>query len=374
MNPRRMLIVAVLAVIAITSAIVVANFRTESPREANELLYPELKAQADSVKAIRIFKAGDARALEIVRAGDRWTLTERNGYPIAAVKARNLVRALANAEILEEKTADESKYAALSVEDVKSADAKGIRVEFEGPGDVVNLIVGKDGPGGKSSFVRRVGEQKSWLVNEQLNASPEARDWLDKDIVNISADRIQSATISTAGLKAYAAAKASRADADFKVEALPRGKELSSPSAANAVATALLSLTLDDVLPKSEVAADKAAAQATYRTFDGLIVQLEGFRKNEKHYITLSTSYDQALADRFKLPTTVADPKPSEGDAAKAEDGKNENAQTANADAGKPNVEDEAKQVADKVGNWAYEIPQYKYDALFRPLDEMLKK
>ena len=126
------------------------------------------------------------------------------------------------------------------------------------------------------------------------------------------------------------------------------------------------------MLPKQEVATDKPAAQATYRTFDGLVVQLDGFKKNDKHYITLTTSYDQSLADRFKLPTTAADPKPSE--IAKAEDGKNENAQGADATVDTANVANEAKEVADKVANWAYEIPQYKYDALFRPLDELLKK
>ena len=367
MTPRRILIVAVLAVVAITSAVLVANLRTESKQTTDALLYPQLKAQADSVKAIRIYKAGDARAVEILRDGDRWTLTERDGYPIAAVKARNLVRALTTAKVLEEKTADESKYGALSVEDVKKADAKGVRIELEGPSDAVNLIVGKDGPGGKSSYVRRAGEAKSWLVSEQLSASPEVRDWLDKDIVNVSADRIQSAAISISGQKPYSASKSSRADADFKVEPLAKGQTLSSDGAANGIATALLSLTLDDVLPKSEIASEKPAAQATYKTFDGLIVQLEGFKKNDKHYVVIATSFDQALADQFKIKT--AEQKPAADAANKGDVAQNESTSKPAAD-----VSAEAKSLSDKTVNWAYEIPQYKYDAIFKPLAEMLKK
>lgn len=380
MNPRRLSILVVAALVAITVAVLLANRTTESTQATNQSLYPDLKTQAESVKAIRIFKAGDTRALEIVRDGAQWTLTERNGYPIAAIKARNLVRALSNARIVEEKTSDAAKFAALEVEDVSGADAKGIRIELEGPATSVDLIVGKDGPGGKSSYVRRAGEQKSWLVSEQLSASPEPRDWLQKEIINVSADRIQSATISIAGEKPYTAAKATRADADFKVAPLPKGKELSSASAASGVATALSSLSLDDVKPQGEVAATgKPVAQATFTTFDGLIVKLDGFQQDDKHYVTVATSYDAALAEKFKV-KTAPDAKAEDEN---AKDGKatdetpkdgSAGADDAKLAAATPNVEEEPQTIATKTANWAYEIPGYKYDAIFRPRDELLKK
>ncbi|WP_191902224.1 hypothetical protein, partial [Pseudomonas viridiflava] len=50
---------------------------------------------------------------------------------------------------------------------------------------------------------------------------------------------------------------------DFKVAPLPKGKELNNPSAANNAASALMSLSLDDVEPKANVATGKPAAQAT---------------------------------------------------------------------------------------------------------------
>jgi Domain of unknown function (DUF4340) len=367
MTSRRILVLALVAVLALIGAVLLANQRTHSSQATSLLLFPELKAQAESVKAIRIFKAGDVRALEIVRDGTQWTLTERNGYPVAPAKVRNLVRALTNAKALEEKTSDPSKYSALSVEDVKSADAKGVRIELDGTAKPVNLIVGKDAPGGKSSYVRRVGEQKSWLVNELLSASPEASDWLEKDIINLSADRIQSATIAIEGQKPYSVAKASRADADFKVEPLPKGKELTSPSAANSAATALMSLSLDDVRPKSDVATARPSEKATYKTFDGLVVQLDGYKKDGKHLITISPSYDAALAERFRVKidanTKAADDAKQPADKAKP------TSSTATAD-----VADEAKTSAAKLQNWAYEIPEYKYQAIFRSFDELLKK
>ncbi len=358
MNPRRIIILAIVALVVVTSAVLFAN-RTTHTSSDGELLYPELQAQAESTTAIRIYTAGDTRALEIVRDGADWTLTERHDHPVAAVKARNLVRALAGAKLVEEKTSDASKYSALSVADVSNEDAEGVRIELEGPASAVNLIVGKDGPGGRSSYVRRVGDATSWLVSEQLSASPEPRDWLRKEIVNISADRVQAATVETHGQQPYTASKDSRAAADFAVEPLPRGKELTSSSAANNIATALLSLSLDDVRPKSEFENDKPSAQATFKTFDGLVVELDGFERDDKHYITLTASFDTELAARFEVKT--AD---DESAADVAED----------ANAATNNVEQEAQELQAKTANWGYEIPGYKYDAIFRRLGEMLKK
>jgi Domain of unknown function (DUF4340) len=356
MTSRRLLILVALAAGAMLGAMLFANQRTTTPQQTDALLYPELKAQADSVKVIRIFKAGDTRALEIVRKDAAWTLTERNDYPIAAVKARKLVQALAEAKLVEEKTSDPEKYAAIGVEDVTNAAATGVRIELEGPTKPVNLIVGKDGAGGKSSYVRRVGEPKSWQVNTQLSASPNVADWLDKDILNIAADRIQSASIAIKGQKAYSAAKTSRADADFKVEPLPKGKELSNPSAANSAASALTTLTLDDVQPKAGFGTDKPAATATYKTFDGLVVELQGFKHNDKHFVAVTPSFDAALAEQFK-PKAAADDNKGEAPAAPTK-----------------NVAEEAQQSAAKLGNWIYEIAGYKYDSIFRPLDELLKQ
>lgn len=357
LTSRRLLVMAVLAIAVIAGAVLLANQRASTSHQANELLYPELKAQADNVKAIRIYKAGDVRALELLRNGADWVVTERNGYAVAPVKARRLVQALADAKLLEEKTSDATKYSALSVEDVSAADSKGVRIELEGTATPVNVIVGKDGPGGKSSYVRRAGDKQSWLVSEQLSASPEIRDWLDKDAINITADRTQSASIAIEGKPTYAATKAARTDADFKVAPLPKGKELSSPGAANTLASALMNLSVDDVRPKTEVATGKPAATATYKTFDGLIIEAQGWKRDEKHYVTFTASYDAALAEQFKM-KTATDDKQADAPAATAA----------------PNVEEEAKKITAKASNWAYELPAYKFDIVFPPLDPLLKK
>jgi hypothetical protein len=162
------------------------------------------------------------------------------------------------------------------------------------------------------------------------------------------------------GTKPYTAMKSARSDINFAVEGLPKGKELSSPASPNNLASALTAVTLADVRKAQELTM-KPGAHATLKTFDGLVVEADGWVQDNKHFIVLTTAYDDTLASRFK--TSVA---PAPGETA------------TKAPATKPQTErdvaSEAKNQNAQLTGWAYEIPEYKYDAIFKPLDELLKK
>lgn len=370
MTPRRLLILGALAIVALVTSLLLSNQRSSSHREAPAALYPDLKNQINSVSAVRIFKAGDIRAVELSRKDAGWTVSERQGYPADTAKVRRLLLALTQAAPVEEKTSNPENYAALGVEDVSNATATGVRVELDGLAKPVNLIVGKSGSGTQSAYVRRADEPASWLINQSLDASTQPSDWLDTQIIDVAADRVQSATVAISGTKAYSAAKNTRADADFAVDAMPKGKQLDSPSAANGVDSALAGLTLADVRPLKDFEADKPAAHATFRTFDGLIVDADGWVKDSKHYIAVKTAYDAALAQRFHVETKAPE-QATEGAAQQKTDTTPPEPDKVPAP-GK--IEDTAKAVNARLEGWVYEIPSYKYEAIFKPMDSLLKK
>jgi glucan-binding YG repeat protein len=222
--------------------------------------------------------------------------------------------------------------------------------------------------------VRRAGEPQSWLINKNLDTAASPDQWLRKQVIDVSADRIQSAEVAIGKAKPYSALKKSRADADFVVEGLPKGKELSSPSAADSFATALAGLTLTDVQSATAVSGTPDA-RATLKTFDGLVTEASGWKKDDKHYIALKTSFDAAHAERFKV-ATAAETEKKEADAPQGE-GAPPAEKTPAAEPAKSaatNVADEASSTNAKLTGWVYEIPAYKYDAIFKPLDELIKK
>ncbi len=370
MNSKTLLGLAGAAVVLLGLGFWIAGRQSATPTSSELLLYPNLTSQAASIDTVRIFKAGDVRAVELLRKDNTWTVTERAGYPADVSKLRTLLRSLSEAKLFEEKTSTPENYPNLGVEDVSKADATGLRLEIPGTKPPVNLIIGKSGPGAQSQYVRRVGEPKSWLVNASIEASATPETWIRKDIVDVGADRVQSATVTVDKAKAYTASKASRADANFKVAGLPKGKELSSDSAANGLATALTGLNLADVQQASSFDGGSPNAHTTIRTFDGLVVDLDGWTKNDKHYVSVKASFDSALADQFKLPAADKNADDKAADAKKGDDAKPDQKQEA-----KPaDVGEEAHSINTRVSGWVYEIPQYKYEAIFKPVDELLKK
>jgi hypothetical protein len=213
----------------------------------------------------------------------------------------------------------------------------------------VNLFVGKPGAGASGRYVRRAGEKQSWLIDQALDPPSEPGAWLAKDIVDIASERVQSVTMTIKGDKPYTAAKAARTDGSFGVENLPKGKKLRSPTIADGFATALSGLSLTDVQAASAFGPEPAADHASFRAFDGLVVELDGWQRADKRFIALTASFDGAQAKRFEASTPEGKTKPDS-----------------------PKIEQEAKSLAAKTAGWVYEIPAYRYESLFKPLKEFL--
>jgi len=276
-------------------------------------------------------------------------VTERAGYRADEAKLGKLVRAIADAEIVEEKTSNPERYTALGVEDTNGQDAKGVRVELSGPAKPVNLIIGNAGAGASSRYVRRAGEKQSWLIDQALDAPSAPEAWLAKEFLDIESGRLQSATVTVKGAKPYTAAKGSRDDANFGIEKLPKGKSSRSASVANGIETALSALTLTDVQAKDAFGPEPPADHARFATFDGLVVEVDGWKRDDRRFIALKSSFDEAQGKRFETGAAEGEAKPAA-----------------------PDVEEEAKSLAAKTAGWVYEIPGYRYESLFKPIEELL--
>ena len=107
MTSRRLLILIVAAIVAIAAGVWLAGRQGSSGSTAGTAaLYPELKEQLNAVSAVHIYKAGDARVVELKKQGEGWTVSERDNYPADDGKVRKLLIAIADAKVHEEKTSN----------------------------------------------------------------------------------------------------------------------------------------------------------------------------------------------------------------------------------------------------------------------------
>jgi hypothetical protein len=232
--------------------------------------------------------------------------------------------------------------------------ATGVQLTIQGLDSPAELIVGNPAAGRNGFFVRRVGETQSWLASGNLALPQDTVQWLDRSILDIPAEQIQGMTIRHPDGETIVAAKQQRDQANFTVSNLPEGRELTSESAANTLADALIGLQLEDVSTREEnnpTAADDVV-EIDYRTFDGAIIGVKAFRADDKAYAHFTVDFDEALGQRFA----------------------DESENTSLDETSLTKRRQEAQQLNEKLKPWVYEIPSFHYDAMTQRMGDILKE
>lgn len=395
MNRKTLTGLALAAVLALVAAIFVQVSRKPRSEAAGtatpEALVPALAAHVNDVDRVVVTGAGGKVLATLTRAKDGWTLQEKGGYAIDTGKLRAFLLRLADSKLLEAKTANKERYAALGVEDVASADAKGLQVELGGLEPPSTLVIGNANTRGGGTFVRRAGETQSWLASGSLAPEKTAADWLGRDLADIDAARVAEVVLTRPDGKVVRASKESEGDANFKLADVPKGREPASEYAVNNLASGLDGLRFDDVVPADQAVPPDDARKARYAAFDGLVVDVVAWEADGKHYARLGASFDEARASSkvasaqaaAKDAYEAAKAQPGTGEAGAAADGK----QAAEPAAPPLAVSDPAKDREQRLAKtrddvaalqrrfdgWTFIVPAYKYAGMDKSLDELLK-
>jgi len=329
MSARRVgwLLVAALAVIAF--AIWLSSRRhLERDMVVGALVLPGLEHNVNTVTKVTLRK-GDSTHATLQKDSDAWRVEER-GWPADVSKVRKLLLDLGALNIVEEKTRLPANYPQLGVEDVSSPKATGTLIDITAPSRTWAVIIGKSS-GAKSGYVRVAAAPQTLLAAPLLTVDSDPKGWLEKTLLDVPVARVRQVEEHPTQGPAFTAAREKKEQNDFTVSPLPKGRELTSAAAAEPITTALGSLTLDDVR-KADAKTDPPAARALYRTFDGLEVEVTGHKDGTRSLIAISarsTSKDTAA---------------------------------------------EAEQLTARLSGWEFEVPDYKYNVMFSPLEDLLRK
>jgi hypothetical protein len=329
MTARRVGILLVAAIGVVAFAIWLSSQRhLERATLTGDLVLPGLKNQLNTVTEVRLTKA-DQTHTTLKKGSTGWVVGERD-YPADSGKIRKVLLDLGELNVVEEKTHTAANYPLLGVEDTTSPKATGTRVALVTPSKVYEVIVGKSS-GGKSGYVRVPTQEQALLAAPSLTVEADPKHWLDHTLIDIAQERVKAVDEKPAEGPAYTASREKKEQSDFTVSNIPKGRELSSPVAADPIAGALGGMTLDDVHKASAPAADAKVAHAIYHTFDGLDVDVAGHKDGTHDLVT------------FAVHSTAKE------------------------------TEAEAQKLTTQLTGWEYELPSYKYDSIFRSQEELLK-
>jgi hypothetical protein len=95
----------------------------------------------------------------------------------------------------------------------------------------------------------------------------------------------------------------------------------------------------------------------------------------------MKTAYDESQAKQFHVePAPAVDKSADKADASKQVDASKVDAKPAEtpatppAPAPAPDIAADSSTLNTKLAGWAFEVPEYKYDAIFKPMEQLLKK
>lgn len=332
------------------------NERGTGTTATGQPLFDDLRARINDIRELEVEAPGSEPV--VIRSGEEgWVVGNRNDYPANVAKVREVLLALADARVLEQKTSNPERYEALGVRDPDVEGASGTRLTASGGGESFAVIIGNTAQG-SNRYVRVAGEATSLLIDTNPVLPDDIGGWLDSELIDVDTATVREVAIEHADGETIRIAKDRQEDADFAVADLPDGRELSYPTAANSIGGALNDLGLEDVRPAG---AAGAATTTTVETFDGLRVTVSVFDDDDE---ATWIAIDAAAAEAAPVPD-----EETPDDEAAAEDGADDTETEAEAEV---TPEQRAAQINARVAGREFRIPQYKATQLTRRWDDIL--
>ncbi|HEX4365671.1 MAG TPA: DUF4340 domain-containing protein [Rhodopila sp.] len=269
-----------------------------------KLMFPGLTPELPQVARIEITHQGKQTVIE-KRADGGWGVASMHDYPVQEAKLRGLLTGLTELRLAEPRTKDPSEFSRLGVDDATGANSSAdlLRLVDAAGKPIVAMIAGHRRVRSQANvpdeiYVRRPGENQSWLAEGELQVDADASLWLDRTVMNIGHERIASVTVGDQALvfgrqpggKLTLTQPADHPKLeDYKVDDVARALEL---------------LTFEEVKANADApGADAPVGHAVFTTSDGLAVTVSVFHAGKDVWarFAASAASDKAKAEAAAL-------------------------------------------------------------------------
>jgi hypothetical protein len=328
MTKKNIQVLVAIIVALVLTILVVENTDDSSSFSQGGLLLPGFAEQANKVRRVSIIQA-DTDTLTMHNDSGQWVLAARDNYAVDVSKLRALIIALADANIVEEKTSNPELYEKLGVDDPEDG-GSGTKVAVEGEEFSYSVILGESAQG-DYRYARLADEQTSQLIDKNPSIADSAGDWLLPDLVDLESNRIRKVVITHEDGDTIVVEKSSEDLTDFTVLDIPQGRELSYSTVGNGIAGALRDLKFDDVRKATESA---PGTSVVFETWDGQQVTAVVSTEGDESWVAFS----------------AVDEAETSSDSA-----------------------DTAAEINDRLSGWQYRLPEHKKNLLTRRWEDILK-
>ena len=342
-----------------------------APREAGEedapdaRLLPDLVARVNDVERISIVAAGASEVVTLQRGEQGWVVEQLGGYPADWQKVHALLRDLAEAEVVESKTANPAYHARLGVEDIEVDDAAGVLVRV-GADSPLGVVVGHVPSGRDGRYVRLEGSEQALLVDRELQLPPSPVEWAQRDIVDFASSNVREVEILHPDGDRVLVSKASAEAADFALLNVPEGREARGGWANNQLGGLFTRLRADDIR-LDDLAGETPAedvpdpVRIRVQTFDGLELIGELY----------ALGPEGETEDWLRLRAAQPGAPPADGPGETA--GETAGDSAVDEDATDATPRDTLEAIQARTSGWLFRVPAFKADTMRQRREDLLE-
>ncbi|WP_144184053.1 DUF4340 domain-containing protein [Elioraea rosea] len=350
MTRRGILLLGIGAVAAAGAATLVLTTGERTRTEAviiGQPVFPGIAQRLANARSIEIRRHDGT--LSLAEKDGTWGLADRGGFPVRPERVRELFAGLAELRLVEERTGNPELFSRLGLEDVSVAGGTSqLLTVKDGQGQAIaEAILGRRrirtaGNLPEAIYIRRPGENRSFLAEGSLRADTDPLLWVEREILDIRRQRVATATTARAGAEPLRVERRSPDLEQAEMAGAPEGFR-ADQAKIDDLPRALEYLTFNDVRPAASVASATALGEARFTTFDGITVTFRIVEAEEKRWALIAATWSEPSQRPDNAPAEI---KPAEEARA------------------------EAEALAARHAPWAYNLVDWKTDILLlRPED-----
>jgi hypothetical protein len=238
--------------------------------------------------------AGPAGTFDIVRTDKGWILPARNNYPANYDEVRHTLIGLASLQTIAPRTAraDWLHYLALDAPpkgagiQITVQDAKGATLATLIAGNTEDL---GETNGASGLFVRRPGENQTWLARGVFLPHGDIGAWLSPHVFDVGPGRLKDVTLTPSAGPTVTIARSRPSVVFALADPPPPTKGVPDVPSVNNIAYAVSTFSFDDVRPAATMDFSKSS-HAVAHSFDGLTVSFDLIRQGDDVWTRVSAA------------------------------------------------------------------------------------
>ena len=297
------------AIIAVCALAIFLLVQKESETTSHQKLFAAFTTDAlhgvNQIQAI-VLERG-AQVVRIRRdAQGIWRVASNNDFPADVTVIRELLRALIEAETIEQKSSRPQDYPKLGLADPEASAGAGILVRLFTGDSQWKIIFGNTPQHlGQGQYIRLPEKDESWLINRRIDLDLDTNRWLDRRIIHIEPEHLHKIEVQHNKKDSLVVVRAQKGG-NLELSNLSEDSELRSDFILQQLAAAVDYLNFKEVFARDDsFVLPKKHLRATFTTFDGLKFTIQAYQLDEDAYAVAEIDYDEEVAEQFSVEQAI---------------------------------------------------------------------